>query len=142
MTLVSAKGVDLGFAAIMSYLNNFFMLDFIQFYSVLKDLQGRQRDIDSLLENIGILDSAMAVASFREYLPIWCRPEFTPGPAVSLKADNLYHPLISSPVANSIAAEGGVLLTGSNASGKSTFLKTVAINAILAQSIDTCMATE
>lgn len=142
VTLVSAKGVDLGFAAIMSYLNNFFMLDFIQFYSVLKDLQGRQRDIDSLLENIGILDSAMAVASFREYLPIWCRPEFTPGPAVSLKVDNLYHPLISSPVANSIAAEGGVLLTGSNASGKSTFLKTVAINAILAQSIDTCMATE
>ena len=34
----------------------------------------------------------------------------------------------------------GVLLTGSNASGKSTFLKTVAINAILAQTIHTCLA--
>lgn len=31
-----------------------------------------------------------------------------------------------------------MLLTGSNASGKSTFLKTVAINAILAQSVNTC----
>ena len=45
-------------------------------------------------------------------------------------------------MANSIDARGGVLLTGSNASGKSTFLKTAALNAILAQSIDTCMASE
>lgn len=36
--------------------------------------------------------------------------------------------------------EKGVLLTGSNASGKSTFLKTVAVNAILSQSVNTCMA--
>lgn len=34
----------------------------------------------------------------------------------------------------------GVLLTGSNASGKSTFLKTVAVNGILAQTIHTCLA--
>ena len=34
----------------------------------------------------------------------------------------------------------GVLLTGSNASGKSTFLKTAAVNAILAQTIHTCTA--
>ena len=33
-----------------------------------------------------------------------------------------------------------MLLTGSNASGKSTFLKTVAINAILAQTVNTCAA--
>ena len=36
--------------------------------------------------------------------------------------------------------ERGVLLTGSNASGKSTFLKTTAINAILAQTVHTCLA--
>ena len=39
-----------------------------------------------------------------------------------------------------IKESGNVLLTGSNASGKSTFIKTVAINSILAQSIHTCMA--
>ena len=48
--------------------------------------------------------------------------------------------MISDPVKNSIKVERGVLLTGSNASGKSTFLKTVAINAILAQTVHTCMA--
>ena len=41
---------------------------------------------------------------------------------------------------NSLHVSRGVLLTGSNASGKSTFLKTVAVNAILAQTVYTCMA--
>ncbi len=35
-----------------------------------------------------------------------------------------------------------ILLTGSNASGKSTFLKTVGINILLAQTIATCTAEE
>lgn len=57
-----------------------------------------------------------------------------------LELENGYHPLLDHPVKNSITAERGVLLTGSNASGKSTFLKTVALNAILAQTIHTCAA--
>ena len=61
--------------------------------------------------------------------------------AVQLKTEDLYHPLIRNPVANSIIATGGTLVTGSNASGKSTFLKNVAINSILAQTIHTCTAT-
>lgn len=48
--------------------------------------------------------------------------------------------MLSKPVKNGIATKRGVLLTGSNASGKSTFLKTVALNAILAQTIHTCTA--
>ena len=53
-----------------------------------------------------------------------------------------YHLLIKEPVKNSVSTDRGVLLTGSNASGKSTFLKTVALNAIFAQTIHTCMAAE
>ncbi len=51
-----------------------------------------------------------------------------------------WHPLLTHPVKNSIRADRGVLLTGSNASGKSTFLKMVAVNAVLAQTIHTCTA--
>jgi DNA mismatch repair ATPase MutS len=143
VTLTSEKGVDAtGLSALTAYLNTFFMLDFIQFYSVIRKVKGRQEDMDGLLECFGILDSAIAIASWREFLPVYCRPEFwTDGGAVRLQAEDLYHPLIENPVANSIDAEGGVLLTGSNASGKSTFLKTVAVNAILAQSVCTCTAT-
>ena len=44
------------------------------------------------------------------------------------------------PVLNSIDAKRPVLLTGSNASGKSTFLKAAALCAILAQTIGFCPA--
>jgi predicted kinase len=35
-----------------------------------------------------------------------------------------------------------VVLTGANASGKSTFMKAVAINVILAQTINTCVVKD
>ncbi len=57
-----------------------------------------------------------------------------------LEAEGLYHPLIAQPVKNNISAHRSILLTGSNASGKSTFIKTVAVNAILAQTIHTVLA--
>lgn len=68
----------------------------------------------------------------------WCVPEFTGGERIEIAQG--YHPLLKAPVKNGITAGRGVLLTGSNASGKSTFLKTVAINAILAQTVHTCAA--
>ncbi len=68
----------------------------------------------------------------------WCVPEFTGEEEIVLEAG--YHPLLNNPVKNGIAAGRGVLLTGSNASGKSTFLKMVALNAILAQTVHTCAA--
>src|SRR5699024_7693129 len=43
-------------------------------------------------------------------------------------------------VENSIELSRGCLITGSNASGKSTFIKAVAVNAVLAQSLNTCAA--
>lgn len=60
--------------------------------------------------------------------------------SLKLEMKGGYHPLLKNPVKNDITACRGVLLTGSNASGKSTFLKTAAINAILAQTIHTCTA--
>lgn len=68
----------------------------------------------------------------------WCAPEFFVGEGLQMEEG--YHPLLSKPVKNGIVTKRGVLLTGSNASGKSTFLKTVALNAILAQTIHTCAA--
>lgn len=54
---------------------------------------------------------------------------------VYLEGENLYHPLImpDAAVANSISLKGGVtIITGSNMSGKTTFLRTIAINLVLA----------
>jgi DNA mismatch repair ATPase MutS len=55
---------------------------------------------------------------------------------------DLRHPLIDEAVPNSVtlAPPRGLLVTGSNMSGKSTFLRTVGVNVVLAQTINTCLA--
>lgn len=54
---------------------------------------------------------------------------------VAFFGENIYHPLIKpeTVVANSVSLNGGVtIITGSNMSGKTTFLRTIAINLALA----------
>lgn len=123
------------------YINYTFHLDLIEFNTVIRELAAHMDDLEGLIDAVGALECAMALASFRTLAEgSYCIPEFKKGGRASLSCENVFHPLIPDPVKNSITAERGVLLTGSNASGKSTFLKTVAVNAILAQTIDTCMA--
>lgn len=99
------------------------------------------KDVDAMIEVVGYVETAIAVWIFRKSLEReegWCEPDF--GAKNGLELETGYHPLITNPVKNGIATDKGVLITGSNASGKSTFLKMVAVNAILAQTIHTCPA--
>ena len=58
-----------------------------------------------------------------------------------LDVPDLVHPLVETAVPNSIRLEAkGALVTGSNMSGKSTFLRALGVNAILAESLYTCTA--
>ncbi|GHT87791.1 hypothetical protein FACS189474_1520 [Bacteroidia bacterium] len=53
----------------------------------------------------------------------------------------MYHPLIESCVPNSIETNGeSVLLTGSNMSGKTTFIRTIGLNVLCAQTLNLCFA--
>lgn len=123
----------------MDYIRMVFHVDLIKFNRMLKALRGHIEDVDGLVGVVGSLETAISVWIFRESLENgWCLPE--PAEGESLQLLEGYHPLLENPVKNSISAGRGVLLTGSNASGKSTFLKTVAVNAILAQSVNTCAA--
>lgn len=59
-----------------------------------------------------------------------------------IAARGLVHPLLNHAVGNDFVLENRAIITGANASGKSTFMKAMAINAILAQTIHTCTADE
>lgn len=129
--------------SILDYARMLFHIDLIQFNKMAKEIQSHPKEVEQLFSLTGFLDSMLAVASYRTLMGTWCEPVFLPGGSeLSIDAQMMYHPLISNPQTNSILAEKSVLLTGANASGKSTFLKTVAVNAILAQTIDTVHATD
>lgn len=130
---------------LMDYIRMVFHVDILTYNATLKEVQNKTGAIMTLVEHIGELDAAISIASFRNLLPLQCRPRFyeygkegLDKERIYLEATDLYHPLISEAVANSVRVEGGTLITGSNASGKSTFLKNMAINAILAQTLNTC----
>lgn len=121
------------------YIRMLFHIDLIFFDKLVKELEAKEQDIREAYEIIGKLDSSIAIASYRTYLEgDYCIPKLYQQAKPKLSAVDMYHPLIDDPVKNSIHEARGVLITGSNASGKSTFIKTVAINAILAQTIHTC----
>lgn len=113
-------------------------LDNILFYRCMRRLKQNMNAVENLITTMGFLESIIAIGSLRKALPYYCVPEFLE--RRQLEIQDAYHPLIEEPIANSICAEKGILITGSNASGKSTFLKTVAINAIMAQGLHTCAA--
>ena len=123
------------------YLRMILHLDILQFNCMLQKLRKKTGQVESMLGITGYLDMAVAIGGFRRSLEGYCIPELEEETKKTfIDMENGWHPLLSHPVKNSIRADRGVLLTGSNASGKSTFLKMVAVNAVLAQTIHTCTA--
>lgn len=111
-------------------------------YEFLKNRLGHcHRQVFAIHEALGRLDAAIAVASWRESMDVWCAPQldfYSAAPRFS--AEGLVHPLLVDAVGNDLTAARPVLITGSNASGKSTFLKAAALAACLSQSVCTAPA--
>lgn len=123
---------------VLEYIRMFTHIDIIRFNSILRHIEKNTDVIYELMDTLGFIEAMISIASFRNVIPYMCKPEFNDGSLFSVK--EVYHLLIRNPVANSITENRPVLITGSNASGKSTFLKSVAICAILAQTVYTCPA--
>lgn len=124
---------------IFDYVRMFFHIDIIVFRNVIKQMRQKSEQIDGLISSLGFLDAAISVCMYRASLQgKYTVPVFTD--EKELKVTDAYHPLVKDAVVNSIVADKCVLITGSNASGKSTFLKTIALSALMAQTIHTVCA--
>ena len=55
-----------------------------------------EKEIFHLIDLVGRLELALATASLREALPVWCRPDLS-GIKPKLDAENLYHPDVPDP---------------------------------------------
>ncbi len=105
----------------------------------LEDWQNRYRDrAENWFRSLGELEAIGSIAALADEYPQWTIPNWLqPNEPALVTATGLGHPLLSDAVrvCNDIAiGPSGTLLlvTGSNMSGKSTMLRSVGLNALLA----------
>ncbi|MEM9928452.1 MAG: hypothetical protein AAF840_01410, partial [Bacteroidota bacterium] len=125
------------FAELVKYIT---LTDVVVYYAMLQQLPELREAAASVYYGIGEIDLALSVLALRGSLPLWSTPSLTA--TNSLKVAQLYHPLLADPVSNDVNLERkGMLITGSNMSGKSTFIKTLNLNALAAQNLNTAFAS-
>lgn len=99
-----------------------------------------RHQLTATYELVGEIDAIIAIASFLQRCPQHCLPTLVDTRILSIKDG--FHPLLTGGVANSVrVGQRSVLVTGSNMAGKTTFIKMLASNAILAQTVGFCLAS-
>lgn len=112
-------------------LTQLFLGELISYNNLVEKIKRHRADIYRMYRTIGLLDSCIAVSAYMERNDV-CAARFTQKKEVHAKS--LYHPYIRNAVSNDVDIDNCVLITGSNATGKSSFLKAVAISTLTAQS--------
>ncbi|TXK50881.1 DNA mismatch repair protein MutS [Pontibacter qinzhouensis] len=118
------------------FLNTILMWDFFWMYRLESWKQHRLDQVEHSFEVLATFEALASIASFQYANPHYAVPELSSVP-FKFKAEQLAHPLIFSVqrVANDFEMQGAgktMVVTGSNMSGKTTFLRTVGINIVLA----------
>ena len=101
--------------------NAFLIFDLI----VILIFNRRAKNIDSLrkyFDLIGDMECMMSLANIGIDNVNYCMPILG-----EVKINEMYHPLVPKCVSNSFDLSGGVILTGSNMSGKTTFMRTLGV---------------
>ena len=101
-------------------------------------MEEKKTDIEAVFAYVGHLDMLLSVAHLQENLPYYCKPQWADA---GLQMVDVYHPLIEQCIPNTLNTDRkSILLTGSNMSGKTTFIRTIALNMLSAQTLDMCFA--
>ena len=118
-----------------------FLIEIILYFSLVKQIEQETKLIEANFEAIAYLDFVLSILNLRRSDPTITLPK--EGKSLILEAKELLHPLLSTSVPNSFLIDrNGVLITGANMSGKSTFLRSIGLNCLLAQTINCVFASE
>jgi hypothetical protein len=117
-----------------------FLLEPLLLFGVLKQLDTKRKEIENVYSFVGYVDSLVSISSLRHGLKSFCLPQIENNHKI-IDATEIFHPLILNCVSNSIQVNGNsILLTGSNMSGKTSFIRTIGLNIITGLTFNTCFA--
>jgi ABC-type multidrug transport system fused ATPase/permease subunit len=136
--LASLTGIfDLRLSILSFFTNGIFLLDLFCALSYLKWNKQHQPHIKNWFDTLGEIELLNSIATFHYNHPSFVFPQPVDD-QLHIKATGMGHPLMreDKAVVNDISIGENAklhLITGSNMSGKSTFLRTLGLNMILAQ---------
>lgn len=136
--VASENSVGNASGLVRDYFNMLFHMDLFAYAFITYKMGQHLENIIKLWEVVGELDARISISSFKEALPYVCEPTFDENEAFHLERG--YHVLLQKSVANDCDLSENILLTGSNASGKSTYLRMCAMNIIMGQNFHFCFA--
>lgn len=117
-------------------MNMVFLWDFRQLFQLQEWRENYGEELLEAWDVVGEIEALNCLAILRINEPDWTFPEIMPAEDRVLSFVDMHHPLIPDAVsiANSYYKKGHhiALITGSNMAGKSTFLRTVGVNMVLA----------
>lgn len=130
----------LGYSMVMIVgfvLNVFFLWSLKQIIAIENWKRSNQKGLETAFDVIAELEALVSISTLHINYPEWCFPLISNGDGYTVTAKNLAHPLINKKnrVGNDYELKNAFkidIITGSNMAGKSTFLRTIGINTVLA----------
>lgn len=126
-------------------LNIIFLWDYQCMFSLEDFKKEYGKSIEAYLNSIGEIEEVISLSIVSQVNEVSVFPSIKNGDKVFIKGNHIGHPLINknSRINNSIEINEEILvITGSNMSGKTTFLRTIGINLVLAYSGGAVLAKE
>ncbi len=106
--------------------------------SIANDIKKYNSDFRKIVECICEMEMALSIANYELSLPYICNGNVVKEEILDF--EDIYHPLVENSIPNTLKLEKNTVLTCSNASGKSTFIKSIGINLLFAQCTGTICA--
>jgi hypothetical protein len=118
-------------------LNLFFLWDIRQVIAIENWKRQNTESLEKAFDVIAEFEALISLSGLAVNYPDWAFPQIEDKPGYTLIAQSLAHPLISAAkrIENNYELEDTHkidIITGSNMAGKSTFLRTIGINTVLA----------
>lgn len=114
--------------------NSLFFWDFHCVFALEKWKAGSGLSLRKWVNNLGIYEALVSLAMVSQLNPDWCFPDFDQA-QLFVAAEEMGHPLLTGQqrVNNNLEIKKQIaVITGSNMSGKTTLLRTIGVNLVLA----------